>query len=171
MKKLLITNKYDWIFPLLLFIIFLISLICLLILYIPNTNSNLSLKTLLIVILSILMLTSLICFLFTFQFIIINKNGIIFRCLICKYSFIKWNEIKSLKLINLNTSSSIVGMKYYHIFIEIQTINDKQNMFNKILYNKKNANILLEFINKYNKKIDITCLTENSNFNSTIKWF
>lgn len=171
MKKIFNTNKYDWIFPLILFIIFLVSLICILVLYIPNTNGNSSLKILLIIILSILMLASLICFLFTFQFVIINKNGIIFRCLICKYSFIKWNEIRSLKLINLITSSSIIGMKYYHNFIEIQTISDKQNKFNKILYNKKNANILLEFINKYNKKIDTSCLTQNTNFNSTIKWF
>lgn len=142
MKKLFNTSKYDWIFPLILFIILITSLICLLVFYIPNQNEKTIYKILVICIMSIFILASFIVFLFAFQYVILNKNGIEFRCLVHSYAFIKWSEIDKISLVKLNTSSSAVGMKYFHYFMEIQT-KDKQSRFNKIIYNKKKFKIYI----------------------------
>lgn len=170
MKKILNTKKYDWILPLVLLIIFVIALVCFLVLYVPYQNANSSINILVICIISILIAICLICFLFAFQFVILNEKGITFRCLICKFGLIRWEEIQSLSFIKLNTSSSIVGMKYYHYFIEIQT-KEYKTKFNKILYNKKNLSYLLKFIENYNNAIDISKLSQNLDIQNKVKWF
>ncbi len=169
MKRILNTSKYDWIFPLVLFIIFTISLICLLVFYIPYQTENNGLVISLICIMSVIIFITLVTFLLAFQYVILGKNGIKFRCLICSYPLIEWKEIDNLKLVKLNTSSSIVGMKYYHYFIEIQT-KDKKYKHNKIIYNKKNLNYLLSYLKKYTN-VDTSSLYQNLDSKSEIKWF
>ena len=100
----------------------------------------------------------------------LNKDGIEIRCIICKLVFIKWENVTKLSITKVNTSSSSVGLKYYHNFIQIHS--SARPKLDKIIMNKKNLDLILSYIKKYSPTVDISEITNAKlDFNSSTKWF
>lgn len=151
MKRIFSSSKYDWIFSLALFCLLSIALFFIIKFYFPYENS-LFYKVLILVIIILFIIICIIAFLLSFQYAALNDNGIIFKCLLYKTGEIKWCDIEKCYLEKIVTASSSIGAKVRKIFISISS----NGKIYRIIYNKKNYDILKNYLQLYNTNISIT---------------
>lgn len=178
MKKIYTTLKYYWLLPLGFLVIFVISLILINFVYIPNNpNDDNIFKYICLIINLIVILFCLIAFLLTYQKAILNKKGFILKSLIVIHAIVDWKNIKEVIIEEQKTLSSSVGMNAYHNCIQIYTYTDSEKGFLKfqqpytIIYTKNNAQILMGYLKKYSPSVDISMLEEPYDSKPKRKWF
>lgn len=171
MKKIFRTKKYDRLLFLFCALFFLIGIIV----FIP-ASLPLNIKdTICIIATFIISLFGFFLYLFYYQTVIFNEEGIIFKSLLHSNKMIKWTDVKKISIISKKTYTTSNGYNAYYNWIKIYTdINEKKKLLsipNEILYTKENFDILYEFVNKYNSKIKFEGIDSNISEKPTGGWF
>lgn len=151
MKKILCSNKYNWIVTLLLFLFIIISEIALIIFYFPHENSLLD-KIIVIIFLTIFAAITFISFLFSFQYAILSIESITIRFLFRTIGCIKWTDITNVSISKINTAKSSIGISMHTKFITILTKNNKSY---NIVFSIKNYNTIIYYIIKYATNVNL----------------
>lgn len=160
MKKIFRTKKYDRLLFLFCAMFFLVGMI----IFIP-LSYPLDIKDILCIIATIIIsLFGFFLYLYYYQIVIFNEEGIVFKSLLYSNKIIKWNNVKKISVISKKTYTTSNGYNAYYNWIKIETDINKKNFLsipNEIIYTKENFSILCEFVQKYNSKIEFYDIDEN----------
>lgn len=151
MKKIFITSLYERVFATIFLIIIIISIFIFNIVF-KLTDQNKNIFLIINIILIMILLLMLVCVVFVFQYAKLNDIKLEIRCLFFVFSCFKWSEIEKLSLKKVESLSTFWGVKYYQLYIIIDSKNNCSK-HNKIYFNKRNSNVLINFIK--NKNFDI----------------
>ena len=94
----------------------------------------------------------------SYQYAILTKDGICFKCLLYTFSKVSWNEIMNITVEREETASNNMGIKIYKNFIYFLTKDSNSNKHNKIIYTQKNCEIIKGFIKSNNINIDLSSI-------------
>ena len=150
MKRLFSSSKYGVIFSLSSFITVSVAFLLVLTLYFPHESST-SNKVFCIIFFAVLAIIFFISFLLSFQYAILDANGITIKCLIFKLISIKWKDLTSVNLETNEIATNNIGIKLKKSFITFYTNNKKL----RIIYSAKNWSILKDYLETYNKQINL----------------
>jgi len=151
-----------------------LGLIALIVIFIMcKFNINMDIWFILSIILILLITIGFIIgILYSYQKVIINKEGIKFYNLLGHKDFIKWKDIEKVTIVNKDTYSNSMGFHIYCNWIKIHKKDSSMHkrFKNEILYTKKKFDILIDAIKKYNSEISLDEIPTEISDKEKITW-